>query len=150
MAQNSGEKMMRRLAALALWMAVALFAHTAGAEPPVPDGTWLVADRVAFDIFPCNHALCGKITWLRNPALRTPEMCGRTIIWGLTSDGPSQWNDGWFLDPENGATYNVSAHVDTIDRISARIYRGFSVFGRTEILKRISAHSLAGWCELSR
>jgi uncharacterized protein (DUF2147 family) len=141
---------MRRFAALTLWMIVALSPHIAGAEPPVPDGTWLVSERVAFDIFPCHDALCGKITWLRNPTLRTPEMCGRTIIWGLTSDGPSQWNGGWFFDPENGATYNVSAHVDTVDRISARIYRGFPVFGRTETLTRISAHSLKGWCGESR
>jgi uncharacterized protein (DUF2147 family) len=131
-------------------MTVALAPRLVGAEPPVPDGTWLVAERVAFDIFPCHNALCGRITWLRNPALRTPEMCGRTIVWGLTSDGPSQWNDGWFFDPEDGATYNVSAHVDTTDRISARIYRGVPIFGHTEVLTRISAHSLPGWCEPSR
>jgi uncharacterized protein (DUF2147 family) len=141
---------MQRLTALALSMAVALSAHVAGAEQSVPDGTWLVAGRVAFDIFPCRDALCGKITWLRNPALRTPEMCGRTIVWGLTSDGPSQWNGGWFFDPESGATYNVSAHLDTIDRMSARIYRGMPIFGRTEILTRIPASSLPGWCEPSR
>ena len=95
----------------------------AGADLPVPDGTWLVSQRVAFDIFPCRNALCGRIAWLRNPALRTTEMCSRTIIWGLTSDGPAQWSDGWFFDPEDGDTYNVSAHVETVDRISARITR---------------------------
>ena len=82
------------------------------AEPAVPDGTWLVNQRVAFDVFSCQNALCGRIVWLRNPALRTSEMCGRTIIWGLTSDGPAQWDGGWFFDPENGATYNVSARVE--------------------------------------
>ncbi|MEJ0016186.1 MAG: DUF2147 domain-containing protein [Acetobacteraceae bacterium] len=112
-----------------------------------PDGTWLVNERVAFEVFPCQDALCGRIVWLRNPQLRTHGMCGRTIIWGLTSDGPAQWANGWFFDPENGATYNVSAHVDGEDRISARIYRGFSVFGRTEILTRIESRSLSGWCE---
>jgi uncharacterized protein (DUF2147 family) len=117
------------------------------AEPVVPDGTWLVNQRVAFDLFPCKNALCGRIVWLRNPMLRTAEMCGRTIIWGLTADGPMQWGGGWFFDPENGATYNVSAHVESNDRISARIYRGFSMFGRTEILTRIASHSLPGWCE---
>jgi uncharacterized protein (DUF2147 family) len=116
------------------------------AEPAVPDGIWLVNQRVAFDVFPCKNALCGRIVWLRNPALRTAEMCGRTIIWGLTSDGPAQWNDGWFFDPENGATYNVSARVESSDRISARIYKGFSMFGRTEILTRITSRSLPGWC----
>jgi uncharacterized protein (DUF2147 family) len=142
--------MMTRIAALILGILVLLPWVGACAEPAVPDGTWLVSERVAFDIFPCKDALCGRIVWLRNPALRTSTMCGRTIVWGLTSAGPSEWNDGWFFDPENGATYNVSAHVETIDRISARIYRGIPLFGRTEILTRIAAGSLPGWCEQPR
>ena len=125
---------------------VSLQCASGRADPAVPDGTWLVNQRVAFDVFPCKNALCGRIVWLRNPALLTAEMCGRTIIWGLTADGPAQWNDGWFFDPENGATYNVSARVETSDRISARIYQGFSMFGRTEILTRIASRSLPGWC----
>jgi hypothetical protein len=52
----------------------------AGAETANPDGTWLVNQRVAFDVFPCRDALCSRIVWLRNPALRTTEMCGRTIV----------------------------------------------------------------------
>ena len=98
------------------------------------------------DVFPCQNALCGRIVWLRDPALRTPSMCGRTLIWGLTSDGPAQWDGGSFFDPENGATYNVSARVETADRIAARIYRGIALFGKTEILTRIASHSLPGWC----
>jgi len=125
---------------------VSLQCAAASAQAPVPDGTWLVGQRVAFDIFPCQSALCGRVAWLRNPALRTTEMCSRTIIWGLSSAGPSQWNGGWFYDPENGATYRVSAHVDDPDRISARIYKGIAMFGRTEIMTRIAARSLPGWC----
>jgi uncharacterized protein (DUF2147 family) len=116
------------------------------AETATPDGTWLVGQRVAFDIFPCRDALCGRIVWLRNPALRTAEMCSRTIIWGLTSDGPAQWAGGSFFDPEDGDTYNVSAQVETNDRMKARIYKGIALFGRTEILTRIASHSLPGWC----
>jgi uncharacterized protein (DUF2147 family) len=119
----------------------------ARAESANPDGTWLVSQRIAFDIFPCRDALCGKIAWLRNPALRTADMCGRTIIWGLTSDGPAQWGNGWFFDPENGNTYSVSAQVETSERMSARIYKGMAMFGRTEVLTRIASHSLPGWCE---
>lgn len=141
---------MHRIAALTLGILLLLPWQAVRGEPPVPDGTWLVSERVAFDIFPCKGALCGRIAWLRNPALRTTTMCGRTIVWGLTAAGPSQWDDGWFFDPEDGQTYNVSAHVETIDRISARIYRGIPLFGRTENLTRISAHSLPGWCEPPR
>ena len=111
-----------------------------------PDGTWLVSQRVAFDIFACQAAFCGKIVWLRDPRLRTSANCGRTIIWGLTATSPTQWDDGWFYDPENGTTYSVKAHADSPDRITARIYAGIPMFGRTESLTRIAPHSLEGWC----
>jgi uncharacterized protein (DUF2147 family) len=137
---------MWRFSILLLGVLCFLHCSAASAQTAVPDGTWLVSQRIAFDMFPCRDGLCGRIVWLRNPALRTSEMCGRTIIWGLNRDGPSQWGGGWFFDPENGATYNVSAHVENRDLISARIYRGVSLFGRTEILTRITARSLSGWC----
>jgi len=137
---------MWRRAILLLAVLASMQGSAARAQTAVPDGTWLVSQRIAFDIFPCKDGLCGRIVWLRNPALRTSEMCGRTIIWGLNQDGPSQWGGGWFFDPENGSTYNVTAHVENHDRISARIYRGVSLFGRTEILTRITARSLSGWC----
>jgi len=137
---------MWRRAILLLAVLASMQSSAARAQTAVPDGTWLVSQRIAFDIFPCKDGLCGRIVWLRNPALRTSEMCGRTIIWGLNRDGPSQWGGGWFFDPENGATYNVTAHVENRDLISARIYRGVALFGRTEILTRITARSLSGWC----
>ena len=137
---------MWRRAILLLAVLASMQGSAARAQTAVPDGTWLVSQRIAFDIFPCKDGLCGRIVWLRNPALRTSEMCGRTIIWGLNRDGPSQWGGGWFFDPENGATYNVTAHVENRDLISARIYRGVALFGRTEILTRITARSLSGWC----
>ena len=137
---------MWRFAILLLAVLASMHCSTASAQTAVPDGTWLVGQRVAFDIFACKASLCGRIVWLRNPALRTAEMCGRTIIWGLNQDGPSQWSGGWFFDPDNGTTYNVSAQVENRDLISARIYKGISLFGRTEILTRITARSLSGWC----
>jgi uncharacterized protein (DUF2147 family) len=137
---------MWRFAILLLAVLASMHCSTASAQTAVPDGTWLVGQRVAFDIFACKASQCGRIVWLRNPALRTAEMCGRTIIWGLNQDGPSQWSGGWFFDPDNGVTYNVSAQVENRDLISARIYKGISLFGRTEILTRITARSLSGWC----
>jgi uncharacterized protein (DUF2147 family) len=136
---------MRQLTLVVTVLAAMQFA-VARAEVADPDGTWLVSQRVAFDIFPCRDALCGRIVWLRNPALRTAEMCGRTIIWGLTADGPAQWGNGWFFDPEDGDTYSVSAQVETRERMSARIYKGIAMFGRTEVLTRIASRSLPGWC----
>ena len=109
-----------------------------------PDGTWLISQRIAFDVFPCQADLCGKVVWLRNPDLR--KDCGRTIVWGLISKSAVEWDDGWLFDPEDGKTYSVNARVDTPDRIIARIYEGMPLFGRTEYLTRIAPNSLAGWC----
>ena len=112
----------------------------------VPEGSWIVSDRLAIQVFECDAMLCAQIVWLRNPALRTPAMCGRTIVWNLRSTGPTQWGSGRFFDPENGATYDLSATLDADDMISARIYAGIALFGKTEILRRIAPNSLPGWC----
>jgi uncharacterized protein (DUF2147 family) len=111
-----------------------------------PEGTWIISDRVVIDIFSCDNALCGRVVWLRNPRLRTAEMCGRTIVWGLTPSGPEQWTDGSLFDPEDGSTYNLSATLQSDGTISARVYEGFSMLGRTEVLRRIEPYSLRGWC----
>ena len=135
-----------RRIAVAASVLISLHMSPAWAQNTVPDGTWLISRRVALDIYPCQNALCGRIVWLRNPALRTTEMCGRLIVWGLTSNGAMQWGGGRFFDPENGATYDVSARLETTDRIAARVYRGIALFGRTELLIRIKPGSLSGWC----
>ena len=62
-----------------------------GALGAVPEGTWIVSDRVAIKVFECSGHLCGQIAWLRNPKLRIREMCGRVIVWGLTPVGPVRW-----------------------------------------------------------
>jgi len=117
-----------------------------GADAVAPEGTWIIADRVALQTFDCDGLLCGKVVWLRNPALRTAAMCGRTIVWGLKMTEPAQWSGGWFFDPEDGTTYNVSARIEGADQIVARIYKAIAWLGRTEILTRIRSGGRPGWC----
>ena len=119
---------------------------SASAQTAVPEGTWIIGNRMAIEAFDCSGLICGRIAWLRNPALRTAEMCGRTIVWGLTPSGPARWANGWLFDPENGSTYNLSAALESVDTIIARVYKGIPLFGQTEILKRIPPRSLTGWC----
>ena len=136
----------RPLAILMASLFVLMPAIHARADLQTVDGTWLINDRLAIQVFDCRHLLCGRIVWLRRPALRTPELCGRTIVWGLTPTGPARWSDGTFFNPEDGNTYNLSAQLETNGTISARIYDGVAIFGKTEILQRIAPRSLAGWC----
>jgi uncharacterized protein (DUF2147 family) len=112
-----------------------------------PDGTWIVNDRLVLESFTCKEMLCGRIVWLRDPAMRTPQLCERMIVWNLRRSGPGQWTGGWFYDPENGSTYNISATAQSNGTISARIYEGVAWLGRTEILTRVPRPgSLTGWC----
>ena len=142
-----GQRMGKRhLAILLTAVLVSMPGFRASGEAPLPDGTWLVSDRVAIEVFDCRHFFCGRVVWLRRPALRTPEICGRTIIWGLTPAGAAEWTNGMFYDPEDGDTYNLIARLRPDGTISARIYEGVALFGKTETLRRIPPRSLAGWC----
>jgi uncharacterized protein (DUF2147 family) len=139
-----------------------LLVHIRPASSEVPEGTWLFANKVAVQVFECSGLLCGKIIWLANPrtpaglpdvdrlnpdpALRQRPLCGLTIIWGLRPDGTSQWSNGWLYDPQDGNTYNLTAELTAPDRMSARVYRGIPIFGRTEILIRDPQLSFDGRC----
>lgn len=112
----------------------------------------MFANRVALQIFDCSGLLCGKIVWLlrpdnpagrpdldyRNPdpALRQRHLCGLTIIWGMQPNGHDHWSNGWLYDPKDGITYNVTAELTSPSIITARVYRGIPLLGRTEILVR--------------
>jgi hypothetical protein len=41
-----------------------LVSYTRPASSEVPEGTWLLANRVAIQVFECSGLLCGKIVWL--------------------------------------------------------------------------------------
>ena len=142
-----------------------LLLMTVGALPAsaaVPGGTWMFANRVALQIFDCSGLLCGKIVWLLrpdhpagqpdidylnpNPALRQRHLCGLTIIWGMQSNGQEQWSNGWLYDPKDGITYNVTAERTSPSMITARVYRGNPLLGRTEILVRDPPLRVDGRC----
>jgi uncharacterized protein (DUF2147 family) len=132
------------------------------ASSAVPGGTWMFANRVALQIFDCSGLLCGKIIWLLrpdkpagqpdidhlnpDPALRQRHLCGLTIIWGMQSNGQGQWSNGWLYDPKDGITYNVTAELTSPSIITARVYRGTPLLGRTEILVRDPPLRVDGRC----
>src|SRR5947208_14312280 len=66
------------------------------ASSEVPEGTWMLANRVAVQVFECSGLVCGRIVWLvrprtpdgqpdtdhlnPDPTLRQRPLCGPTII----------------------------------------------------------------------
>ncbi|WP_264715868.1 DUF2147 domain-containing protein [Limobrevibacterium gyesilva] len=128
----------------------------------VPQGVWLMDARVAVQVFDCDGLLCGRILWLliprdprgeldrdkNNPdsALRQRRLCGLTILWGLHATGHDRWSGGWFYNPDDGRTYNVAAQLTSADVLTARIYLGIPLFGRTKTLIRVPHGTSEGWC----
>ncbi len=137
---------MRQARFVALLMAVIAcqFVGIRDAKASDADGTWSIRDLV-LDIFNCQNRVCGRIVWIEDPG-RRPTQCGRTIVWGLTREGPFEWKDGTILDPDDGKTYRLSASLQPDGALRARIYKGVPLFGRTEILRRVDPQSLAGRC----
>jgi uncharacterized protein (DUF2147 family) len=148
-------------AALLIAMVIALIAPGLLASS-IPEGVWLIEKKAAVQIFGCNGLLCGRILWLqsprdlegelsrdkknRNPALRQRRLCGLTMLWDLRASGPDRWEGGRFYNPEDGKTYNVSAHLKSADMLVARIYLGMPAFGKTKVLHRVTHGISDGWC----
>ena len=151
-------RLCRRICAILLLMTVTALPASAA----VPGGTWMFANRVALQIYDCSGLLCGKIVWLLrpdnpagrpdldyrnpNPGLRQRHLCGLTIIWGMQPDGQNNWSNGWLYDPKDGITYNVTAKLTSPSTITARVYHGTPLLGRTEILTRDPPLRLDGRC----
>jgi len=108
------------------------------------DGDWMIRD-VVLTIFDCQHLVCGRIAWLKDPA-RRPVQCGRTIVWGLVGQGPNEWTGGSILDPDTGTMYQLSAKLQADNTLNARIFKGFPVLGETEVLKRVNLRALTDHC----
>ncbi len=134
----------------------------ASASSGVPQGVWLIDNEVAVQIFNCGNSLCGRVLWLLkprdpqgrpvldkknpDPSLRQRPLCGLTIFWGLRPSGPDRWSDGWFYNPDDGETYNISAALKSADTMEARIYLGVPLFGQTKMLYRVPHGTSNGWC----
>jgi uncharacterized protein (DUF2147 family) len=143
-----------------------LFAPTARAEGVVAlierPGAWLMEAKVAIQFFECGSMVCGRVIWLKesldpqgllkrdklnpDPALRERQVCGPSIIWNLHPTDTSHWEDGWFYNPDDGSTYRVKMEFQSADVISARIYVGLSILGKTKTLIRVPIGISAGWC----
>jgi uncharacterized protein (DUF2147 family) len=54
----------------------------------------------------------------------------------MQASGQDHWSNGWLYDPKDGITYNVIAELTSPTIITARVYRGVPLLGRTEILVR--------------
>lgn len=149
-------------ALLVALLLIAISYANAWARGAILDSVWLMDGKVAVQIFDCNGQLCGRILWLQtprdaqgmlnrdkhnpDPALRQRGLCGLTVLWNLQSAGPNRWKDGWFYNPDDGKTYQVTAELTSNDLIAARIYVLLPILGQTRFLQRVLHDTSDGWC----
>jgi hypothetical protein len=114
---------------------------------------------VAVQIFDCSGLLCGRIIWLEkardtagrlarpDPVFPDRPLCGLIVIQGLQPAELDHWNSGSLYNPDDGATYRVSAEPRSADRFVTRIYLGVPLFDETKTLLRVPRLRPAGWCQ---
>jgi len=125
----------------------------AGAQAaPDPTGLWLTEnERSAIRVERCGDRLCGRVAWIieggmqydsENPdeSLRDRPMCGLEILRGLEQDpdDPEDWEDGEVYKADEGDTYDADLTVKGPDRLKVRGYVGISLFGKSQIWRRVS------------
>jgi uncharacterized protein (DUF2147 family) len=121
-------------------------------------GSWLTdGGKSRVEISHCGEALCGKISWLKEPvypeddemagqqkvdrenpdqALRSRPLEGLKLLSGFHYDKDNVWTGGRIYDPRNGKTYSCKMTLVDDHTLKVRGYIGFSLFGRTVIWTR--------------
>jgi uncharacterized protein (DUF2147 family) len=95
----------------------------------------------------------GKIVWLREPNneegkpkvdknnpdenLRSMPLLGYRMLKDFTYTGDKTWEEGTVYDPENGSTYSCEITMTDENTLDVRGFIGVSVFGRTDVWKRV-------------
>jgi uncharacterized protein (DUF2147 family) len=135
-----------------IWLALAGLALADGGSPV---GTWVADDgKSHVAIAACGPALCGTVTWLRNPlnaagqpqndannpdpSLRARPVVGLQILQGLVPDSTAnQWEGGSIYDPEDGKTYACTMMLTDPNTLRVHGYVGIAMFGRTQTWTRL-------------
>ena len=119
-----------------------------------PVGDWEAVDddgktpTSIIRIYRDGDSLSGKIIKLLRPDTDPDAVCercpgplkdapvvGLRILWDM-KEKDGQWQGGRVLDPDTGSEYSCRMVVEG-DRLKVRGFLGFSLFGRTQIWRRV-------------
>ena len=78
----------------------------AGAAPALadPSGTWLRENGESrIRVAKCGAALCGTVSWLKDPA-NSKSKVGQRVIFDMVPNGENTWQ-GQAFNPEDGKNY---------------------------------------------
>ncbi|MCC5928883.1 MAG: DUF2147 domain-containing protein [Cyclobacteriaceae bacterium] len=112
-------------------------------------GEWINEKGDAkFKIYRKGDKYFGDITWgtggptkdVKNPdpSKRNQELVGLTILKDFTYENKNTWSSGTIYDPKDGKTYSCKMTLKDDSQLEVRGYVGITLFGRSEIWKRIN------------
>jgi uncharacterized protein (DUF2147 family) len=117
-------------------------------------GLWETGNgKARIQIKKFQNTYYGQIVWLKEPlneegkpkvdknnpdeAKRTKPLLGYRNLLGFQFKGDNTWEHGTIYDPESGNTYNCKIELTDNNTINIRGFIGVSVFGRTDVWKRL-------------
>lgn len=129
--------------------------HSADSNGEEIVGVWETGNgKARVKIDKAGEKFQGKIVWLREPlneegkpkvdknnpdeSLRKKPLLGYSMLKDfLYSESAEAWEDGTIYDPENGSTYSCIIKMKDENTLEVRGYIGVSLFGRTDVWKRV-------------
>jgi uncharacterized protein (DUF2147 family) len=88
--------------------ALTLMAAPASAQSAV--GTWLrESGESRVRVAPCGDALCGTVSWLKDPATSKSKV-GQRVFFDMKPNGENKWS-GQAFNPEDGQNYTGTMAV---------------------------------------
>lgn len=117
-------------------------------------GVWLTGSGKAHvKIDKVGNYYFGRIVWLKEPlnelgkpkldknnedvTKRNKAIMGMQLLGGFEWKNDNLWDNGNIYDPENGIMYKCKIDLDNFTTMNVRGFIGISLFGRTDIWKRV-------------
>jgi len=144
----------RLLIILVLVLATAGLSMAQSAEGDLILGVWESGSgKARVKIDKQGDKYVGRIVWLREPnneegkpkvdknnpdeKLRNTPLLGYRMLKDFIYTGEKNWEEGTIYDPENGSTYSCEITMTDENTLDVRGFIGLSVFGRTDVWKRV-------------
>jgi uncharacterized protein (DUF2147 family) len=138
---------------VALWLPFQLSSQSTAPEDALM-GVWETGSgKARVQIKKFNNTYYGQIVWLKEPlneegkpkvdknnpdeTKRIKPLLGYRNLLGFEYKGNNLWENGTIYDPESGSTYNCKIEMTDNNTLNIRGFIGVSVFGRTDVWKRM-------------
>jgi uncharacterized protein (DUF2147 family) len=145
---------MKKIALLIIAFVSIIFSANAQKNADDIVGVWVTGSGKAHvKINKVGNYYFGRIVWLKEPLndLGKPKLdknnedvtklnktiMGMQLVGGFEWKNDNLWDNGNIYDPENGKTYKCKLDLENLSTMNVRGFIGISLFGRTDIWKRV-------------